>query len=92
MVQVRIEEGRAISVDDFMSNHTHSLLRNLFASFWNRYFADKYEVIEESSNFVELADGCDYQGWPCGDGKVCLISRIAEEETSVIFSNENLIA
>ena len=92
MINVRIEEGIAISLEDVVSQHTDSPLRNRIASFWNRYFADKYEVIEESSNFVELADGCEYQGWPCGDGKVCLISRITEEETGVIFSNENLIA
>ncbi len=92
MVQVRIEEGRAISVDDFMSNHTHSLLRNLFASFWNRYFADKYEVIEESEDFVELTEGCEYQGWPCGNGKVYLVDKITPKEARVIFSNENRIA
>ncbi len=92
MVQVRIEEGRAISVDDFMSNHTHSLLRNLFASFWNRYFADKYEVIEESEDFVELTEGCEYQGWPCGNGKVYLVDKITPKEARVIFSNGNRIA
>ena len=92
MVQVRIEEGRAISVDDFMSNHTHSLLRNLFASFWNRYFADKYEVIEESEDFVDLTEGCEYQGWPCGNGKVYLVDKITPKEARVIFSNENRIA
>lgn len=92
MIHVRIEDGRAISVEDVMLQHTKSLLRNLIASFWNRYFADRYEVIEESVNFVELEEDCEYQGWPCGNGKVCLISRISEEKENIVFANENLIA
>jgi len=92
MVHVRIEEGKAISLEDVMSQHTDSPLRNIIASFWNRYFADRYEVIEESSNFVELTEGCEYQGWPCGNGKVYLVDKITPKEARVIFSNENRIA
>jgi len=82
----------AISVLDAMSDHTFSPLRNKIASFWNNFFADKFEVVEESLNFVELVDGCEYQGWPCGNGKVCLMSRITVDEQPVTYSNENLIA
>ena len=82
----------AISVESAMSNHTFSPLRNKVASFWNKFFADKFEVVEESLNFVELVDGCEYHGWPVGNGKVCLMSRISVEEQLVTYSNENRIA
>ena len=79
MIRVRIIKGAALDVEDLLQPGKYAPVWAKIIGLWNRYVVDKFEIFADSSRNLELVEGSEYHGWPCGNGKVWLIDKVTEE-------------
>lgn len=83
MIRVKIINGAAVDVEELQYGHwrLHSRWR-LFVRLWNRYLTDSFQVVTIDPIRLNYSEGEEYWGYPFGNGKICLIEKIAEQYRS----------
>jgi hypothetical protein len=78
VIRVKVINGVAIEVGSLLSECHHSLIRSKIAKLMNKYWVDKYCIKSGISNNFQPAEGGEYLGWPCGNGKIYLMENTEE--------------
>jgi len=71
MMKVKIVEGIALEVDQF--NETRG-----FKKLWNKYFMEKFTVINDENYNNPVLEGNIYWAWCIGNEKVVLMEMVTE--------------
>jgi hypothetical protein len=71
MIKVKIVEGIALEADRL--NETRG-----FKKIWNKYFLEKYIVVNDENYNIPVLEGNIYWAWCIGNGKVVLLEMVTE--------------